>query len=231
MNENKQKESGKARRGLAIALAATCLWMTCSAHAEDKLDAGGATYRDYARPDNGASFFKVEGMASGGNASDLTPARLVGADNAQGTARVRFDAIRTEVTLPMGWQASEDWERGVAFSGDRRYRLVAWRVDFAFEGVKNAEHYVATKSGSIQARRPNVQAQARKLADGTFMVIYQNVAPSRGDSEQRVVFDVLLTPSAGAREGALLTLGVPASEAERGLRLIALIKASAKVEW
>ncbi len=214
---------------LVLALAAAMAVQPVQA--QDRLDAGSATYRDYARIDNGASFLKVEGMETGGNASDLSAAKLIGTDRDKGTARVRFDSIKTEVTLPMGWLANEDWERGVAFSVDRRYRLIAWRVDFAFEGVKDAEHYVATKSGSIQARRPHVQAKARKLTDGTFMVIYQNVAPSRGDTEQRVVFDVLLTKSAGAKEGALLTLGVPASETEKGLRLMALIKASAKVDW
>ncbi len=222
-------KQGQKESVLVLALAAVLAIQPV--HAQDRLDAGGATFRDYARIDNGASFFKVEGMETGGNASDLSAAKLLGSDNDKGTARVRFDSIKTEVTLPMGWQASEDWERGVAFSQDRRYRLIAWRVDFAFEGVKDAEHYVATKSGSIQARRPSVQAQARKLADGTFMVIYQNVAPGRGDTEQRVVFDVLLTRSPGAKEGALLTLGVPASDTEKGLRLMALIKASAKVDW
>ena len=50
------------------------------------------------------------------------------------------------MALPLGWQATEDWERGVGYSSDKRYRLIVWRVDFAFEGVKDAEHYAATKS-------------------------------------------------------------------------------------
>ena len=33
------------------------------------------------------------------------------------------------------------WERGVAYTIDKRIRLIVWRVDFAFEGVRDAEHY------------------------------------------------------------------------------------------
>ena len=219
------------RRVLAL-VAATSFGLLPAALADTKtLDAAGATFRDYAVFDNGSSFYQIEGVISGGASSDLTTAKLLGVDNEKGLARVRFGSVKTEVSLPLGWHAGEDWERGVAYSADKRYRLIVWRVDFAFEGVRDAEHYVATKSGSIQARRPKIQAQARKLGDGTFLVIYENVDPGRGDSEKRVVFDVLMIKAPGAKEGALLTLGVPASEAERGLRLIALMKASTKVEW
>lgn len=212
--------------GLAVTLPAGPV------RANDKvLDAAGVTFRDYATFDNGASFYSVDGMTSGGASPDLTNAKLLGVDNEKGLARVRFDAVKTEVSLPLGWQAGEDWERGVGFSADKRYRLIVWRVDFAFEGVRDAEHYVATKSGSIQARRPKIQAQARKLGDGTFFVVYENVNPGRGDSERRVVFDVVMVNAPSAKEGALLTLGVPASDAERGLRLMALIKASTKIDW
>lgn len=231
MKEHGQNESPRRRTGLTAAVLLACLWMAPGARADDRLDPRGATYRDYSRADNGSSFFKIEGTESGNAAGELAVATLLGTDNNQGTARVRFDRIKTEVTLPMGWSAGQDWERGVAYSHDRGYRLIAWRVDFAFEGVKDAEHYVATKSGSIQARRPGVKAQARKLSDGSYMVIYENVPPRRGDSGQRVVLDVLLTRSASAKDGVLLTLGVPASDAERGLRLMALIRASAKVDW
>ena len=82
--------------------------------------------------------------------------------------------------MPLGWQATEDWERGVGYSSDKRYRLLVWRVDFAFEGVQDAEHYAATKTGTIKARRPGIQAQARKLSDGTFLIVYENAPPGQG---------------------------------------------------
>jgi hypothetical protein len=140
-------------------------------------------------------------------------------------------SIRVELSLPLGWQATEDWERGVAYSSDKRYRLIIWRVDFAFEGVKDAEHYAATKTGSIQARRPAVQAQARKLGDGTFLIVYENVPKAQGDSEPRVVFDLVTQRPGNPKEGILLTLGVPASEAGRGIKLLALLKQSMRINW
>lgn len=220
------------RPALTLVMAALTAGGSLSARAQgNKFDAGGATFRDFATLDNGASFYRVDGMGSGTGPSDLAVAKLIGVDNAKGEARIRFDSVRVEVTLPLGWQAGEDWERGVGFSADKRFRLIVWRVEFAFEGVRDAEHYVATKSGSIQARRPQVKAQARKLSDGSFLVVYENVPAARGDSEPRVVFDVLQVKARDAKEGVLLTLGVPASEAERGLRLAALISGAAKPDW
>ena len=120
-------------------------------------------------------------MIAGG--PNQVSSRVVAVEGDKGLARVQFSSIRVELALPLGWQATEDWERGVAYSSDKRYRLIVWRVDFAYEGVKDAEHYAATKAGSIQARRPTVQAQARKLGDGTFLVVYDNVAKAQGDAE------------------------------------------------
>ena len=194
------------------------------------LDAGGLTFRDFAVNDNGASFGRgVDPMAAGG--PNQVSSRIATIDNAQGLARVQFDSIRVEVALPLGWQATEDWERGVAYSGDKRYRLIVWRVDFAFEGVKDAEHYAATKSGSIQARRPSIRAQARKLDDGIFLIVYENVPRGQGDSEPRTVFDLLLQRPNNPKEGILMTLGVPTSDAVRGLKFLALLKQNLRINW
>ena len=193
------------------------------------LDAGGLTFRDFAINDNGASFHRGDPMIAGG--PNQVSSRLLAIDSANGLARVLFSSIRVEVALPLGWWATEDWERGVAYSADKRYRLIVWRVDFAYEGVKDAEHYAATKTGSIQARRPSVRAQARKLGDGTFLIVYENVARSQGDSEPRVVFDLLMQRPGNPKEGVLLTLGVPAGDAARGIKLLALIKQNTRITW
>ena len=193
------------------------------------LDAGGLTFRDFAINDNGASFQRGDPMIAGG--PNQVSSRIVGIEGDKGLARVQFGTIRVELALPLGWQATEDWERGVAYSSDKRYRLIIWRVDFPFEGVKDAEHYVATKTGSIQARRPTVQAQARKLSDGTFLIVYENVPKAQGDSEQRVVFDLLFQRPGNPKEGILLTLGVSASDAARGIKLMALLKQSVRINW
>lgn len=187
------------------------------------------TFRDFAVNDNGASFSRGDPIIAGG--PNQVSSRVLGVDAANGLARVQFASINVDVALPLGWQATEDWERGVAYSTDKRFRLIVWRVDFAFEGAKDAEHYAAMKSGSIQARRPTVKARARKLGDGTFLIVYENVPRVQGDSETRTVFDLLIQKPGNPKEGVLLTLGVPASQMDRGFRLLALLKQSLQITW
>jgi hypothetical protein len=221
--EVRQKESGR-RPFLLAALALA--WSTIPALAEPDLDPRGLTFRDFAVSDNGTSFNQVNPMI--GSGAQPTQAKVLHIDNTGGFARIRFDSIRTEVAMPLGWQAQEDWERGIGFSADKRYRLIVWRVDFAFEGVSDAEHYAATKAGAIQARKPGSRAQARKLSDGTFLIVYQNVP---GEGEPRAVFDLVVPRPGKPKEGALMTLGVPGSDAERGLQLMALLKKNLHVDW
>jgi hypothetical protein len=211
--------------GLAAALVPA--W----AGAQDRLEAGGLTFRDFSTNDNGASFSRSERdpMISGG--PNQLSAKVASVEVDKGLARIQFGSIRVELAVPLGWQATEDWERGVAYSSDKRYRAIVWRVDFPFEGVKDAEHYAATKVGAIQSRRPNVQAQARKLADGVFLLVYENVAKAQGDRESRVVFDLVIQNPGNPKDGILLTLGVPTSEAERGLKLMALMRQNLRVIW
>ena len=223
----RQSESG--RRLFLVGGVLACLPWSAAADS-GALDPGSVTFRDFAVFDNGASFTKVD-TTFGANAANPQPSRVLAIDNNNGLARIRYDTIRAEVSLPLGWQATEDWERGVGYSGDKRYRLIIWRVDFAFEGVTDAEHYAATKSGTIKARRPDTQAQARKLRDGTFLIVYDNVAPSQGDTERRVVFDLVVSKPGNPKEGVLMTLGVPASDSERGLKLLALLKSRLIIYW
>ncbi|MBV8186199.1 MAG: hypothetical protein JO339_03065 [Alphaproteobacteria bacterium] len=199
--------------------------------AQDKLDAGGLTFRDFAVNDNGASFSRGDRdpMISGG--PNQVSSRIASVETANGLARIQFTSIRVEIAVPLGWQATEDWERGVAYSADKRYRVVVWRVDFPFEGVKDAEHYAATKVGAIQSRHPSVHAQARKLGDGTFLVVYENAPKAHGDGEPREVFDLVRQNPSNPKEGVLLTLGVPASDAVRGLKLMALLRDNMRITW
>jgi hypothetical protein len=194
-----------------------------------ELDAGGLTFRDFSINDNGASFNRGDPMIAGG--PNQVSSKIVAVDNAGGFARVQFGSIRVELAIPLGWQATEDWERGVAYSGDKRFRLILWRVDFAFEGVRDVEHYAATKSGSIQARRPTVKAQARKLGGGAYLIVYENVPKAQGDGESRVVFDLIRANPGNPKEGILLTLGVPTSDAAKGMNLLALLNKNMKITW
>lgn len=226
-----QKESGRAL--LAALTAMACSWAMAAAHAQTGvqagLDAGGLTFKDFGTADNGASFNRTDPLSTG--VPSQASSRVLSVSNNERMARIRFDSIKVEVALPLGWQANEDWERGVAYSGDRNYRLIVWRVDFAFEGVKDAEHYAATKTGAIKSRRPAVETQARKLADGTFVIAYERVPPGQGDRGPRTVFDLVISKPGDPKEGVLVTLGVPASESDRGLKLLALVKEKIKIDW
>ena len=204
-------------------------WMAAPASAQEVLDAGGLTFRNFATNDNGASFNRGDPMMAGG--PNPVSSRISRIESDKGLARVNFDAIHVEVAVPLGWQANEDWERGVAYSSDKRYRLLVWRVDFTFEGANDAEHYAAMKGGAIQARRPTVQARARKLGDGSFLIVYENVPKGHGDTEPRVVFDLVIPKPGNPKEGLLLTLGVPSSHAARGLKLMALLKQNIRIAW
>jgi hypothetical protein len=218
-----------SRRACLLGSAAAAFWASRPAWANDALDPGGLTFRDFAVADNGASFIRGDHQNAGG--PNQVTSKILAIDRANSLARIRFESIKMDVSLPLGWQCTEDWERGVGYSSDKRYRLIVWRVDFVYEGVKDAEHYAATKSGSIRARRPTIQAQARRLKDGSFLVVYEGVPANSGDSGPRTVFDLVMTKPGNPKEGALMTLGVPAADADRGLKLLALVKQSLRVDW
>jgi hypothetical protein len=226
-----QREPARALRPLALFL--VLLGICLPALADDNLSANGATFRDFATADNGASFTHIiDSMTMGAAAAvDQKQAKVISIDTKNSLARVRFESVKVELALPLGWQAGEDWERGVAYNSDKTYRLVVWRVDFAYEGVQDAEHYASTKTGSIKARRPTIQAQARRLGDGTFLNVYENVPPGSGDTKPRSVLDLLISKGPGAKEAVLLTLGMPANQGANGLKLLALIKAQVKIDW
>ncbi len=215
----KMGQKASSRRVLLLGTAALAL-IPLSAWAEGDLDAGGMTFRDFAVADRGSSFSTVDPRIGGGAVP--TQARVLSIDNDGGFARIRFEAIRVEVAMPLGWRANEDWERGVGFSSDKRFRLIVWRVDFAYEGVNNAEHYAATKIGSIKAR---------KLSDGSFLIVYQNDPAAQGYAETRTVFDLVVPRPGKPKEGVLMTLGVAARDSDRGLNLRALLKPRLKIDW
>jgi len=216
--------SGAIAAGLAAGAAPR------SAEAADRLETGGLTFRDFGTPDNGSSFTRGEQSIGGGTTQSFT--RVLGIDPASQAVRLRFESVKIELLLPMGWQASEDGERGVAYTLDKRIRLIVWRVDFAYEGVRDAEHYAATKAGSMKARRPGVQAQARKLRDGTFVIVYENVPKAPSDSGgPRTVFDLVMPNPRNPKVGVLVTLGMPTAEAGRGLPLLALITQNMRIDW
>jgi hypothetical protein len=45
------------------------------------------------------------------------------------------------------------------------------------------------------------------------------------------VFDLVLAKPGDPKEGVLVTLGVPGSDADRGMKLMALLKQNLRVDW
>ena len=152
--------------------------------------------------------------------------RVLGIDQPARRFALRFDSIKVELLLPHGLAGDRGLGAGRRLQrSTSAIRLIVWRVDFAFEGVKDAEHYAATKAGSIKARRPGVKAQARKLGDGTLPDRLRERAEGTGRQRARARCSTWSSHNpSNPKEGVLVTLGVPASEAGRGLQLLALIK-------
>jgi hypothetical protein len=61
--------------------------------------------------------------------------------------------------------------------------------------------------------------------------MYENVPAGQGDGGPRIVFDVVVSKPGNPKEGILLTLGAPATEPDRALSLLALIKHSMRIDW
>ena len=82
-----------------------------------------------------------------------------------------------------------------------------------------------------QAQRDSVKAKADRERMIKEAQAYANgiLPKAQGDAEQRVVFDLVTQKPGDPKEGILVTLGVPASDAVRGLKLMALIKQNMKI--
>src|SRR5260370_20305552 len=148
-----QRESGR-RLFLGGGLAAC--FLGAPALAQDKLDAGKLSFRDFSTNDNGASFSRGDPMIAGG--PNQVSSRIAAIESDKGLARIQFGSIRVELAVPLGWQAHEDWERGVAYRSDQRYRRIVWRVAFPHQGGKDAEHHAPPPSRAHQPPRPTGRA-------------------------------------------------------------------------
>src|SRR5689334_9115701 len=73
-----------------------------AAVAQDKLDAGGLTFRDFSTNDNGASFSRSERdpIISGG--PNQLSAKVASVEADKGLARIQFGSIRVEIAVPLG---------------------------------------------------------------------------------------------------------------------------------
>jgi hypothetical protein len=204
-----------------------------SAAANDRLDAGRATFRDYALSNDANSLIDLRNVVNREWTENGTQTLLdvLSVDGAGGFARVRMKSVDCEMAVPLGWHGMEDNERGALFTPDRSVRVIVWRVDLKYEGVDDLEKYVVAKQGALRARSPGIEARVRKLADGEYLSMYVNVPARRNDREPRTVFDLLTPNRSNPARAMLMTVGVPGSQANRYLPLVALLSRERKVAW
>ena len=213
--------------GLAAALA----WPACAAN--DRLDPGNATFRDYALSNNATTLLDPTNTVTRewtSNTAQVMP-DIVSVDAPAGLARLRLKSVDCEMAVPLGWHAMEDHERAAMFTPDRAVRAIVWRLDLAFEGAADLEKYAAAKQAALRGRNAALTANIRRLAGGEFLAVYSNIPPLRYDTEPRLVFDLMTPNPTNRMRGMLLTLGVPASRADKFLPLLALMARERKIVW
>ena len=223
-----------ARGALRVAAGAAILTATRGiALANDRLDPGRATFRDFALSSDANSFIDLRNVVNRDwtENSAQTLLDVLSVDSPAGFARVRLKSVDCEMAVPLGWHGMEDHERGAIFTPDRSVRIIVWRVDLNYEGVADLEKYVIAKQGALRARSPGIEARVRRLADGEYLAMYANVPPRRNDREPRAIFDLLTPNRANPARAMLMTVGVPASQADRYLPLVALLSRERKVNW
>jgi hypothetical protein len=222
------------RDALRIAVGAGALAAMCpAALANDRLDPGRATFRDFALSNDANSLIDLRNVVNREwtENSAQTLLDVLSVDSAAGFARVKLKSVDCEMAVPLGWHGMEDHERGAIFTPDRSVRIIVWRVDLKYEGVDDLEKYVVAKQGALRARSPSIQARVRKLADGEFLSMYANVPARRNDREPRAIFDLLTPNRANPARAMLMTVGVPGSQADRYLPLVALLSRERKIAW
>ena len=110
-------------------------------------------------------------------------------------------------------------QHGCPWDIDQTFRTIApYTIEEAYEVADAIE-------------RDDMPALKEELGDGTFLIVYENAPKGQGDSEPRTVFDLVVQHPGNPKEGILLTLGVPASDAVRGLKLMALLKQNMRINW
>ncbi len=225
----------KISRGCATALGTALLVaMTGSAHAQgERISPATVTFRTFALSESTRSLIddteRTNRELTGQTGDGLV--ELVTSKPAEGLARIRSRALRFEISVPLGWHVVEDSERLAMFNPSRSVRLICWRVDLAFEGVEDVDKFFVAKGAALRTRYPGIRASSETLADGDRIGLFENVPARKGDKETRVVVDVLTPGKSNVKVAFLMTFGAPASEAEKYLPLLGLIRQSREIKW
>ncbi len=222
------------RRGwLAACLACASLAPAGAQSPSPGLDPGDSTFKLFALSTNARSLQDTDDRVNrewtGSSTESLT--ELLSAAPAEGYGLVRSKAVLIDLKVPLGWHAIEDHERLAIFNPDRTVRIIIWRVDLDYEGVPDAEKFMAGKSAALRSRFPSVQASSRTLSDGQVLGVFNNVPARKGDREARSILDLMTPNPQNPKRALLMTFGTPMSKAQEFLPLLALMARGTNVTW
>lgn len=218
---------------VTVSVAAAMAGAGATAQKGGQLDPGDSTFKNYALSETASSLHDVENAVNRQwtNATAESLTELLTAVPKEGYARIKSKAVDIELSVPLGWHAIEDNERLAIFNPDRTVRVIVWRVDLEFEGVPDLEKYLVGKTAALRVRYPKVQATSRALPNGSFLGVFNDVPPRAGDKEPRAIFDLLTPNPQNPKRALLMTFGVPASQTDRYLPLLALLERNRKIKW
>jgi len=152
-------------------------------------------------------------------------------DRAGQNATVYSISSKTTVTIPLGWYAIDDGERGAAFVGDETLRLIMRQVDLAYEGVSGIGDYAQVKRGLLLQQFPKMRASEVRLGPDMIMNVYEGVPPRPNDKAPRTIFDIITASPKDPKRANLMTFGVPDGEGQRYLPLLGLFLRDRKIDW
>jgi hypothetical protein len=223
----------KIIRGAGIAALVACASVASAGAQSPGLDPGDSTFKLFALSANARSLQDTDDRVNREwtNTSAETLTELLSAVPAEGYGLIRSKAISVDLKVPLGWHAIEDSERLAIFNPDRTVRIIVWRVDLDYEGVANAENFMAGKSAALRARFPSIQASSRTLSDGQVLGVFHNVPARKGDREARAILDLMTPNPQNPKRALLMTFGTPMSRAQEFLPLLALMARNVSVTW
>lgn len=140
-------------------------------------------------------------------------------------------SAKMSVTIPLGWYAIDDGERGAAFVADETLRLIMRQVDLAFEGVSGIGDYAQVKRGLLLQQFPKMRAQEVRLSPDIIMNVYEAVPPRPNDKLPRTIFDIITASPKDPKRANLMTFGVPDGQGQKYLPLLGLFLRDRKIDW
>lgn len=190
-------------------------------------------YADYAQSDNDRSLMDrndpILNKWISNTIENVIEVRNI--DRSAQSATVYAASAKTAVTIPLGWYAIDDGERGAAFVADETVRLILRQVDLAFEGVSSIGDYAQVKRGLLLQQFPKIRTYEVRLGPDMVMNVYEAVPARPNDKAPRTIFDIVTASPKDPKRANLMTFGVPDGQGQKYLPLLGLLLRDRKIEW